>query len=192
LFGKVRIGSGEEPAASNESLETTCTDSPSLSPKSILKENQFETGFIASARFEDQERDQQTCFPSRSMSTANQSEQPTAVGTGNSEHYVDIKPSPLLLLNSDDGCGIDAWSQQIDRSVHGWDASESSFIPPLLLSLSFTIQEEISNYLSNDTISHLGSNATLLPDDLSNVVMLPTSHSQSVLNTTLLEDCIWS
>lgn len=88
---------------------------------------------------------------------------------------------------------MDPWSCQIDRNVTCWDASESSVIPPLLLSLSFTIQEEISNYLSNDTASHqLGSNATLLTDDLSNVVMLPNSHPQSVLNSMLLEECIWS
>jgi hypothetical protein len=131
------MGSGEEPAASNESLETTCTDSPSLSPKSIVKENQFETGFIASARFEDQEL---------------QSDQPR-LGISNSEQYSDINVSPVLPLNSDDGCGIDSWSHQIDRSVHDWEASESSMIPPLI-SLPFTTQADESDYLPSDTISH--------------------------------------
>lgn len=164
---------------------------PLLSSKSTLKETQFESDFIDSALFHDQERDQQACFPSRSMSTANQPEQPTAVGNGNSEQYSDIMPSRLPPLNSDDGCTIDSWSQQIDRSVHDWEALESLMIPPLL-SFTFTTQADSSDYLSSDTISHLDLTAGLSPDNFPDMVSIPTSQPQSVLNTMLLEDCIWS
>lgn len=166
-------------------------DSPAPSPKSRVNENQSGTGFVATGRLKNQGKNQQTCFPLRSMSLSNRTGQPDI---GTSDHYADKTfQSPLLQLNSDEGFGMDPWSCQIDRNVTGWDASESSVIPPLLLSLSFTIQEEISNYLSNDTVPHqLGSNATLLTDDLSNVVLLPNSHPQSVLNSMLLEECIWS